>query len=357
MGKINYQLTQVVEDILRTIYDDFQLLSIDTQGACSYTALLITTQAGLQAKRIIQAREAQFALDLENTAEAVRVYGHLAPATKLLATKILPTDTGQETFYFYELGLIPGVPYSELIPQRVNIADGLTLSQQRVLVGHLARFFARGWHGAPKTPVGCRGRVGSQISNKLDRLSRELPSARLGAVAEWALGEIGLLERLPVILTHGDLVPSNIMVHPDSGMLRGLVDWVEAEYLPFGLALYGLEYLLGFACSKNSDRRDSMTNTSTRFTYYDCAPALRAHFWATLLDKVPELKTDLETLKAVHLAKVIGTLLWFGFAWDRGAIDRVVSAERDAEVWAHLHAFIFAEVAAWNAINLRVPTE
>lgn len=343
MDTVASVLAQAVEEILRAVYEDFQLTELDTQGACSYTALAIMTNGSVVLRKIIQARESKYALDLKLTDEATRVYGHLAPATKLLATMPFKYDAGQETFYFYELDLVPGVPYSSLIPRRAS-TDEDTIVQQRMLVGHLARFFARGWKR--KSDKSYRqGKVGSQISVKLEKLSTQLPIQRLRTVAEWALGVMPLLDKLPVVLTHGDIVPSNIMVHPDSGMLRGMVDWVEAEYLPFGLAFYGLEYLLGFA----SKRRDSATDaTVVSFVYYDCAPMLRLHFWTALLNKIPALKDNADLLKAVHAAKVIGTLLWFGFAWDNGAIDRVVTEERDGDMIAYLEAFLFAEYDTWD---------
>lgn len=340
-------LAKELEAILRERYDDFQLLEVDTQGKCSYTALLITTTARVQAKKIIQAREARFVLDLEIAEEASRVYGHLAPSTSLLATKLLPTKKGQQKFYFYELDLIPGIPYSNFKPRRAH-TDQETINQQRILVGHLARFFARGWDDQMTRPYK-KGKVGSKISSKIEQLSKELPTPQLRTVAEWALGVVPLLDNLPVVLTHGDIVPSNIMVHPDSGQLRGMVDWVEAEFLPFGLALYGLEYLLGFP----TKRRDSMTDSTTTFTYYDCAPQLREHFWSTLYRKIPELKSDASLLKALHVAKIVGTLLWFGFAWDEGVINRVITPERDPETLKYLDTFLFAEIQAWENAGSR----
>jgi hypothetical protein len=298
-----------------------------------------------QVKRIIQAREEKFALDLDIANEATRVYGHLAPATRLLATRSLPGSSGRHTFYFYELDLVPGVPYSTLIPRKAN-TDSDTRVQQKMLVGHLARFFARGWRHRSEQSYG-NGTVGSKMSTKIKQLSEQLPTPELRTIAEWALGLLPLLDTLPVVLTHGDIAPSNIMVHPDSGMLRGMVDWVEAEFLPFGLSFYGLEYLLGFP----SKRRDSMTNSATTFIYYDCALELRSHFWSTIQRKLPELKSDPQMLKALHVAKIVGTLLWFGFAWDGGAIDRVVTREKDSELLAYLESFLFAEIDAWEQLS------
>lgn len=339
-------LATALEGILRARYDDFQLLELDTQGECSYTALLITTNGPVQNKKIIQARENCFVLDLDITDEASRVYGHLAPATSLLATKSLNVNGAQQTFHFYELDLVPGVPYKSLLPKRKSIEED-TIVQQRMLVGHLARFFARGWRKGQLTKDYQNGKVGAKIQVKVEQLSKELPTAELRTVAQWALTVLPLLDTLPVVLTHGDIVPSNIMVHPDSGMLRGMVDWVEAEFLPFGLAFYGLEYLLGFP----SKRRDSMTDSATQFLYYDSAPEMRLYFWNTLFRKVPEIQRDPQMLKAIHVAKIVGTLLWFGFAWDGGKIDRVVTPERDSEVIAYLEAFLFAEIDHWDELG------
>jgi hypothetical protein len=344
MDRLTVILSTAVEGILRERYDDFQLLELDTQGACSYTALLITTEGCAQVKRIIQAREEKFRLDLEIADEATRVYGHLAPSTKLLATKTMPGTSGPHTFYFYELDLVPGVPYSSLIPRRAS-TDNNTICQQKMLVGHLARFFARGWRGQVDKSYRT-GRVGSRIDAKIEQLSTQLPTPELRTIAEWALSLLPHLDTLPVVLTHGDIVPSNIMVHPDSGMLRGMVDWVEAEFLPFGISFYGLEYLLGFP----SKRRDSMTDSATTFVYYDCALELRSHFWSTIQRKIPELKNDPQVLKALHVAKIVGTLLWFGFAWDEGAINRVITPEDDSEALAYLEAFLLAEIDAWGQL-------
>ncbi len=37
----------------------------------------------------------------------------------------------------------------------------------------------------------------------------------------------------------------NILVSPSTGRITGIIDWAEATVSPFGLALYGLENLLG----------------------------------------------------------------------------------------------------------------
>ncbi|KAF3050033.1 hypothetical protein E8E11_004357 [Didymella keratinophila] len=91
----------------------------------------------------------------------------------------------------------------------------------------------------------CTGKVGSCVTQKLQKLVRELPDQRLRERAMIMLDKICALDDYPVVLNHGDLIPSNILVDEQTWKITGLVDWAEAEHLPFGTCLYGLEHLLG----------------------------------------------------------------------------------------------------------------
>jgi hypothetical protein len=77
------------------------------------------------------------------------------------------------------------------------------------------------------------------------------------------------------------------------------------------------------------------------FVYYHRAPEVRLHFWRHLRSLIPTLQSS-EHRDAIVLAKKIGTLLWYGFAWDDGAIDRVVNELDDADELACLEAFVAA---------------
>ena len=85
------------------------------------------------------------------------------------------------------------------------------------------------------------------ISSKLSVLTSTLPP-RFTATIFRVHRELDKLchHRYPQVLTHGDLCPMNIHVSPTTGGVTGIIDWAEAEVLPFGLALYGLENLLGY---------------------------------------------------------------------------------------------------------------
>jgi hypothetical protein len=127
------------------------------------------------------------------------------------------------------------------------------------------------------------------------------------------------------VLNHGDLIPSNILVEEDTWNITGLVDWAEAEYLPFGTCLYGLENLLGYSSDAGG------------YVYYENEGYLRRVFWECLFDAVPELKSREGDVRAI---RDVGVLLWYGIAWDDGAIDRVVNEFEDGGEVACLRAFL-----------------
>jgi hypothetical protein len=234
---------------------------------------------------------------------------------------------------------IKGTPCSTIAPPGPLLTT-IEIARQKKLVEDFAKFVSLGWRRDVDTPRTCSGKVGSQLSHKLQSLSTQLPYPHLREAARRALEHQDILWHLPVSLNHGDVILDNIIVVPESGVLSGLVDWAEAEYLPFGTCLYGLEHLLGRL--SRSWKRGSFIE-SRRFIYYDCAKELRCHFWQVLRAEIPALGTEKRLLDAVVLAKTVGTLLWYGYAWDNGAIDRVVNCVDDVEELTYLDAFISSE--------------
>ncbi|KAK6199851.1 hypothetical protein LQW54_009833 [Pestalotiopsis sp. IQ-011] len=135
------------------------------------------------------------------------------------------------------------------------------------------------------------------------------------------------LEQLPWTLTHGDLIPSNILVDSETSCIVGLLDWAEAEWLPFGVGLYGLEELLG-------------EEVGGVFVYFPEARKLRRLFWRQLLSHVPELRANPQLLSTVKEAQILGVLLWHGIAFDDGRLDRVVEKEIDDAEISRLDAML-----------------
>ncbi|TKA23772.1 hypothetical protein B0A50_07054 [Salinomyces thailandicus] len=266
--------------------------------------------------------------------EAYRVYSPLTPTTR---------DFGRVTvgdgvvLQAVEMSCIPGTRFSEFQP-RTPWLDPDTVKRYKRLLRNVATFFARSWYGGRTSSPAlerCTGKVGRSILFRLEALERYLPSRALRVKARVTRQgvEQGGLDATPVVLTHGDFLPSNIMVEPVSWTVEGYVDWAEAEHLPTGMCLYGLEYLLGYVESGCGER------VRSRFVYYEQVDELREAFWTALEEQVPAICHE-DARRALELSCDVGILLWKGFAWDDGAIDRVVSPESDADEVACLEAWL-----------------
>jgi hypothetical protein len=171
-----------------------------------------------------------------------------------------------------------------------------------------------GMLNSPKTIVVKRRRIGFTLRERMKWMRQGLP-ARFNSVLEEVWDAMDEIERdLPWVLTHGDLGGGNILVafdddfgnangHRGEVRLKGLVDWAEGEWLPFGVGLYGLEEVLGRTVQDENGRG--------RFEYYPCAEQLRAVFWEELVAAVPELGTDRGLRARVEKARLLGLLLWY----------------------------------------------
>ncbi|KXL42334.1 MAG: hypothetical protein FE78DRAFT_34574 [Acidomyces sp. 'richmondensis'] len=322
-------------------YPHHRFQPLDRQGACSYTFLAEPSTPTEDGEvMILQFRLPRHALPLALAHAAHRVYTPLAPCTTGLGWVGPLQGLAMER--------LPGDRWGDLQPRGrdLGVWDGTVMERFRRLMEGFAGVFERNWRATvtalraekDEEALSMGGKVGASILMRLARLGRELPSRALRVRAKEVEGAVGGagLDGLPVVLTHGDLLPANILVNGRTWEVTGLVDWAEAEWLPFGIGLYGLEHLLGSLEGEGRRRR---------FVYYDRAEELRGIFWERLVALVGELNAE-GMRKKVLLARDVGILLWRGFAWDDGAIDRVVNWEDDAEEIAYLEAFLGIEASS-----------
>lgn len=303
------------------------------QGYCSYT-LAISND------RVLQFRPDIFKLDMEVCRDAKDVFGGLVPATRYLGVMdgipIQGTGCYQAWLHVYLQDRLPGVSLASF---REHSAAASSEKHRRRLVEDMAHVFAVSYqrrrpphrHGSKELDAAVKGTIGNSLRWRLDML-QSLPGEQLAHHASAVKQHIQAIEQLPWCLTHGDLVPSNILVDAETGHLTGLVDWAEGEWLPLGVGLYGLEELLGHetACSG--------------FQYFDDHEGLRRVFWNGFLYLCGdgfELGAELRS-NEVQLARRLGIMLWRGIAFDDGRIDRLVQAGRDDAELLKLHLFLNA---------------
>ncbi|KAK8157664.1 hypothetical protein BKA80DRAFT_240178 [Phyllosticta citrichinensis] len=352
-------------EILRRMLPEHELMTHKYQGYCSYTVLLFR-QSGpnreLQIEQeafdndrddfwnqslVVQFRPPPFALDIQTASLARAIYGVFAPRVRSLGHFAARTHHRDDAHSRQLIGhagdtsiltmtaqtLIPGLPYSAIQPHVPHLSPAQR-ARQEALVTDFAAFLARGWRRHSDSDNELQlplhpGPLNAATPRKLRQLSLHLPSRRLRSAARGTLAALPLLRLLPLALNHGDVVPGNVMVaqQRDRGALAGLVDWAEAEVGAWGVPLYGLEFLLGFTIDIDS-------TAAWRWTYYSCAGELRRLFWREIERRIPSL------IQAIRVARAVGVLLWFGFAWEEGRIDRVVDRVRDQREVLLLETFL-----------------
>jgi len=329
-------------------YSDSVLKSVRYQGGCSWTLIARPLNGAVNYRTgndvlyewtIVQFRLEKHAIPIDIAIAASRIYSPLAPETRELGR--LAVSHGMH-LQAVAMSCLPGKRFSEVQPRKPDL-DQPTLERYRILLQCLSTFFAKSWHsGCRYRPAlsGCTGKVGKSILSRFENLGRYLPSLALRQKAREVREAVedGGLDPLPVCLTHGDLLPSNLLVDETSWQIKGYIDWAEAEYLSCGTCLYGLEHLLGYLEQDDKGGRP-------RFVYYDQADKLRETFWKSYEQQVPEIE-DLVVRKSLTLGRDVGILLWKGFGWDDGSIDRVVNPIDDAEELACLQAFLGLESKA-----------
>jgi hypothetical protein len=296
------------------------------QGYCSYTV-------AIDDSRIVQFRPRAFRLKESINTSARQVLGDLVPRTEYIAVinGILQkekADQISDELHIYLLDRVSGTTFDELQTLNSKGTDLLPITKR--LLRDLGVVFARTYVDGTKASSRDtrKGKVGSSLAWRL-QLLQDIESEEIRAVVDEVQENLDEITDLPWCLTHGDLVPANVMVDPSRGSLRGLIDWAEGEYLPFGLGLYGVEELLG-------------SESNGAFQYHPQHGTLREVFWNSFQKTLDHqgVTIDSASWDRVLLARKLGILLWRGIAFEDGRIDRVVKADVDDSELRKLHLFL-----------------
>jgi hypothetical protein len=298
------------------------------QGYCSYTVMV-------GRDTVVQFRPEDHRIPVGLVSEAHGIFGDIVPETKFLGT------LGDSDLLVYSMRKLPG---ASLLDVRASSKPAETRLLRQQAVRNFAHFQAVSWRNSkPREHIPEGGTVGSSIVWRLNLMSAHVPSRFRGLVLKLKR-TLGQIEGLPWVMSHGDFLAANIMVCPNTGKIIGLLDWAEAEWLPFGVGMYGLEELLG---EEDADGH---------FQYYPEARELRRLFWNNLRSLVPELLRNPETLRTVKSAQVFGILLWHAIAFDDGRLDRVVQEGVDDGEIQRLDTFLFhpSGSCGWTTLSGRL---
>ena len=307
------------------------------QGYCSYTVRVGDDL-------IVQFRPTAHKLDIALVSTACAVFGTFAPETRYLG------QVGRTGLHAYAMRRLPGVSLLDARAEERGRRSSMLRTRRENVVRDFAHLQVLSWrHATTNLDVPIKRTVGSSLRWRVESMASKLPR-RFRSAVNSVLADLAEIEGLPWAFSHGDLLPSNVMVYPETGRIAGLIDWAEAEYLPFGVGMYGLEELLG------EDR-------GGRFALYPEADHLRQLYWGELLAAIPELARDPRRAALVRKAQVLGILLWHGIAFDDGRLDRVVEEGRDDAEVERLDAFLITpayfshrEGKLWGPkMSLRLP--
>lgn len=133
----------------------------------------------------------------------------------------------------------------------------------------------------------------------LQTLRKTLP-AHFQPVIEVCISSLDDILSLPHVPQHADLCDTNILVEPESGKITGVLDWSDAQVLPFGLNLHAVE---AFTVHLNLDP-EGLESSDHK--------AMQTVFWETLGKEVGSLSE--EAIRTIKKASALGVLMGWGFA-------------------------------------------
>lgn len=331
------------DEFARSSWPDFVVSPCERQGYCSYTLWLGD-------KAVVQFRPTAFVMNepvmYELSDAFLGTYG--VPSYGKCGTIDCPAaeSANVSQMHVYLMTRVSGISLAEF--QETSHLHQDFFSKTKVLVEDLADFFVRSWQHSQDRKGYWNSQYASKVAGSLRyrlRLLRNIEGSDLKKAVRQVEAEIDAIEQSRGCLTHGDLVPANIMVDQSTGKLTGLIDWAEGESLPLGVGLYGLEEVLGMT--------DPVTGL---FVYHAFHHELRQHFWRTFeaLRRDQDERFDESDLREMKLGRRLGILLWRGIAFDDGRIDRVVEVGRDDAEIHKLRLFLGVKDEIPSALGARL---
>lgn len=273
------------------------------QGANSYT---LRSDDGTT---ILQFRDPNETLAPDIVSLAMTVHPTLVPRTEYLGPL-----TGYPSVCVWRMGSMPGDPYlfhvGGLNAQQISTTV-LDLARHVMLkplvlrrlynLTWFQRFFAASW----KHPQLDADFQASRYTTALEKLLTALPTDFHATIHD-VVNNLDSIIHLPLVLTHHDLSCGNMLIDPQTGQLTGIIDWADASIEPFGLALWGLQDVIG--------RRGADGHS-----YLFDAKANRSLFCGAFLDEVCFTGDTL----SLERARSLGVLLRYGFLWDSDPQARI----------------------------------
>lgn len=294
-GVTRSQCDEIAQDIVGA-----PVIPVAVQGLCSYTVL-----AGPEQDTIVQFREDGVQeLRIDELTRACQIHGSVVPKCTLYG-EVGPLKT-------WVMPKIPGNIYSDECYRSGGKLPPDVLARLKNTTTDLARFFAESWMSGTKGVQDEKLVIHFRdfATKEIDAFIETLPS-RFNTFLQKVKHELPTIfdDHYPFVLTHLDLLPWNVLVDED-GHITGIIDWWDAQTIPFGVALQGFFFmLLGWMDRENK-------------VWYCYAEHLEIEqlFWDTF-ESIAGKMTAQEK-RSMEATQMLGYFLRYGSTWDESIGDK-----------------------------------
>lgn len=290
-------------EFAQTLMQGKKIVLVNNQGFHSYTL------ACPESNHIIQFRLKELCTKFID--EAKEIYGHLVSGVVHHSGFTLPV---------YTIDIVPGVAHYWQEPSR----DHFPLERELNTIIDLAQFIARSSH-FPHPPIECK--YSSRTKRARATFERLEQNSSLKEIAPDIYAEVTsvtpklhLLQDLPLVLTHTDLVGLNIFVDRITGGITGVIDFDDAQIEALGMNIVTLyEWFVGNMEDGHWSPYDMPAGN--KYGGKNVGQVLEAAFWEAFWDNTsPDLKKE-DTKEALSVALRVGVVN--RYIVDVGMLDEV----------------------------------
>lgn len=287
----------------QTLMQGEKIVLVNNQGYHSYTL------ACPKNNQIVQFRLKE--LNVESVDEAKKIHGDLVSRVVHHSGFNLPV---------YTINVVPGVAHYWQEPPR----DHFPLERELRTVKDLAKFIAASSH-FPHPPDDCKDNSkthGARATFK--RLEQNTSLKDIAPVLHAEISSVSaklhLLQDLPLVLTHPDLVGLNIFVDRTTGRITGVIDFDNAQVEALGVNIVTLyEWFVGSMEDGHWSPYDMPAGE--RYGGKNVCQVLEAAFWDTFWANARQDLSKEESGEALLVALKVGIIN--RYVVDGGMLDEV----------------------------------
>jgi hypothetical protein len=186
----------------------------------------------------------------------------------------------------------------------------------------LSRFFRMAWQSARKVSFRCKLSIYQDLLAKFTELTKSLPETYTPTLTNIhsRLYQFFNAHNYPIVLTHPDLTPKNVLVDPITGRIRAIIGWSHARLQPFGMSFWAIDHFTGYLDAQH------------RYHRYETPHDIDEIFWEALWEPIGR-DTMIANLRPLQLARDLSSFVRYGYRWIDGLVSRLSLEEEIEQAW------------------------